>query len=144
MHYAYPVTLEPDAEVGGFVVRFDDVPAVHTQGDDLDHALEQAEDALVVALSLYVDAGEPLPKPGPARGRPLVAVPARVAAKLALYEACRAEGLTKTALARRLAIPETEARRLLDLDHPTKMDRLERILRAFGLDLVVTTRRRAA
>ncbi len=144
MHYAYPVTLEPDDEAGGFVVRFPDVPEVHTQGADREDALEQAEDALVVALSLYVDAGEPLPVPSADEGRPLVAVPVRVAAKLALYEEVRSAGLTKMALARRLAIPDTEARRLLDLDHPTKMDRLERVLRSFGVELVVTTRRRAA
>ena len=72
------------------------------------------------------------------------AVPARVAAKLALDEEVRAAGLTKTGLARRLGVPDTEARRLLDLDHPTKMDRLERVLASFGVELVVTTREPAA
>jgi hypothetical protein len=47
-------------------------------------------------------------------------VPARVAATLALYDELRAAGLTKTGLARRLGIPDTEARRLLDLDHPPR------------------------
>ena len=143
MHYAYPVSLEPDDD-GGVVVSFPDVPEAHTQGEDREDALEQAEDALVVALGLYVDDGAPLPRPSPADGRPVVAVPARVAAKLALYEEVRAAGLTKTGLARRLGIPDTEARRLLDLDHPTKMDRLERVLASFGVELVVTTRKPAA
>jgi len=141
MHYAYPVNLEPDEDDGGFVVTFPDLPEVHTQGADREDALEQSEDALVVALGLYVDAGAPLPKPSPTEGRPLVAVPARVAAKLALYDEVRAAGLTKIGLARRLGIPDTEARRLLDLDHPTKMDRLERVLRSFGVELVVTTQK---
>jgi antitoxin HicB len=51
---------------------------------------------------------------------------------------------TETGLDRRLWIPDTEARRLLDLDHPTKMDRLERGLASFGVELVVTTRKPAA
>ena len=50
MHYAYPVSLEPDD--GDVVVSFPDVPEVHTQGEDREDALEQAEDALVVALGL--------------------------------------------------------------------------------------------
>lgn len=83
MHYAYPVSLEPDDDGGG-VVSFPDVPEVHTQGEDREDALEQAEDALVVALGLYVDEGAALPRPSPAAGRPVVAVPARVPAKLAL------------------------------------------------------------
>ena len=53
-------------------------------------------------------------------------------------------GLTKTGLARRLAVPDTEARRLLDLDYPTKMDRLERVRASFGVELVVITRKPAA
>jgi len=56
----------------------------------------------------------------------------------------RAAGLTKTGFARRLAVPDTQARRLLDLDHPTEMDRLERVLGSFGVELVVTTREPAA
>jgi antitoxin HicB len=140
MHYAYPVSLEPDDD-GGVVVSFPDVPEVHTQGEDREDALEQAEDALVVALGLYVDDGAALPRPSAADGRPVVAVPARVAAKLALHEEVRAAGLTKTGLARRLGIPDTEARRLLDLDHPTKMDRLERVLASFDVELVVTTQK---
>ena len=61
-------------------------------------------------------------------------MPARVAGEVALYEEMRAAGVTKTAL----------ARRLLDLDHPTEMDRLERVLASFGVELVVTTRKPAA
>jgi hypothetical protein len=48
------------------------------------------DDALVVALGLYVDDGAALPRASPADGRPVVAVPARVAAKLALHEEVRA------------------------------------------------------
>jgi hypothetical protein len=48
MHDAYPVSLEPDGE-GGVVVSFPDVPEVHTQGENREDALEQAEDALIVA-----------------------------------------------------------------------------------------------
>ena len=62
-------------------------------------------------------------------------------AKFALYELVRAAGRTKTGLARRLGIPDTEARRLLDLDHPAEMDHLERGLASFGVELVVTTRK---
>ena len=43
-----------------------------------------------------------------------------------------------------MGVPDTEARGLLDLDHLTKMDRLERVLGSFGVGLVVPTREPAA
>jgi len=67
----YPVDLSP-AEEGGFVVTFPDVPEAITQGDTRDEALLAAKDALETALSMYVDNRRDLPRPGAARGRPVV------------------------------------------------------------------------
>ena len=64
-----------------------------------------------------------------------------VAVKLALYEAMRAQGITKTELARRLGLQENAVRRLLDLDHRSHLDQLDRALAALGrrLELRVLT-----
>ena len=70
MRYAYPYELAPQPE-GGFTVTFPDVPEAITQGDSKEEAAALAEDALITALSFYTDHAEPLPRPSPARGRPL-------------------------------------------------------------------------
>ena len=51
MRYTYPCILTPEPEAGGFSVSFPDVPEALTCGDCRTEALEEAEDALAVALS---------------------------------------------------------------------------------------------
>ena len=85
MLYVYPCVLEAEDE-GGFSVYFPDLPEALTSGDDRQSALEMAEDALVVALSARIDDQKHIPVPSAALpGQDPVAVPPRLAAKLALY-----------------------------------------------------------
>ncbi len=51
-HFAYPATLVPDIEDGGFVVTFVDLPEAITQGDDLADALHLPAQTAVKA-TLY-------------------------------------------------------------------------------------------
>ena len=60
-----------------------------------------------------------------------------VAAKLALIEAVREAGLSKSEFARRIGKDEKEARRLLDPKHPTKLSTLVAALRELGQRLVI-------
>jgi antitoxin HicB len=71
------------------------------------------------------------------RGRPVAILPPLVAAKLALYEAMRAQGITRTELARRFGLQENAVRRLLDLDHRSHIDQIDRALAALGKRLEV-------
>ncbi len=72
----FAADLTPNGE-GGFIVSFADVPEALNEGADRAQALADARDALAVALLGRILDGEPLPKPAPARGRALVAPPAR-------------------------------------------------------------------
>ncbi len=140
MHYVYPCNLAPE-EDGGYSVSFPDVPEALTCGDDRVEALAMAEDALTVALSAYVDNREEIPVPSVAvAGQELIAVPAMAAAKLALYSAMRRQNISKVALAERLNLSEGAVRKLLDLDHRSHIDSVERALRAVGRGLVVGDR----
>ena len=49
--FVYPATLTPDAQDGGFVVTFVDMPEAITQGDDVPEALHQAADCLEEAIA---------------------------------------------------------------------------------------------
>ncbi|HZA65357.1 MAG TPA: hypothetical protein VE592_00320, partial [Geminicoccaceae bacterium] len=63
--------------------------------------------------------------------------PPLAAAKLAIYQGMREAGLTQAALAERLACDPRQVRRLLDLDHHSRLDQLEAALSALGKRLVI-------
>ena len=135
---AYPVRL--DRQDDGYVlVSFPEVPEALTEGATEREALAEAEDCLIAALGGYIQERRDIPRPSPARGRPLVVLPALVAAKIALYRAMRAAGIGNTALAEQLGTVEGTIRRLLDLDHRSHIGQVEAALRVLGQRLVVTT-----
>jgi antitoxin HicB len=131
MRYAYAYELIPQPE-GGFTVTFPDVPEAITQGETETEAAAMAEDALVTALSFYVDKGERLPPASSARGRRLAYVPPLVAAKLALHDAMLAAGISNVALARQLGTDEKTIRRLRDPLHQSRINQVDAALRALG------------
>ncbi len=136
--YSYRALFEPGDRRGNIVVTFPDVPEAITQGRGHADARTMAEEALGLVLLTYLEHGKPLPKPR-ARGRNLVevAVAPDVAAKLAVLEAFKAAGISKSELARRIGKDEKEVRRILDPRHPTKLPTLTAALRALGKRLVV-------
>jgi antitoxin HicB len=114
------------------------VPEALTVGETREDALEWAADALHVAFTGYVDEHWDIPRPSrPKRGQPLVALPPRVALKLAIYQAMRDQGVSQSDLARRLECDPRQVRRLLDLDHESRLDFMEAALKALGKRLVV-------
>jgi antitoxin HicB len=136
MWYAYPFDLEAQLE-GGFTATFPDVPEAITEGGTEAETSARAEDALVTALSFYTDDNKPLPRPSPAKGRPIAVVPPLVAAKLALHDAMLAAGLSNVELARRLGLDEKAVRRLRDPLHRSHIGQVEAALRQFGKRLEV-------
>ena len=137
MIYAYPCQLTPD-EDGGLIATFPDVPEAITGGSDRAEALAMAEDALATALAGYVHEKWDIPAPSePAGGQASVPVPTVVAAKLALYTAMRAQGVTKVELADRLGVSESAVRKLANPDHRSHMSQVQRALRAMGRSLKV-------
>jgi antitoxin HicB len=136
--FVYPATLTPDAQDGGFVVTFMDVPEAITQGDDVPEALHQAADCLEEALAGRIRRHDDIPEPSPVRaGQYAVVLPAQTAAKVALYVAFRQTQLTQVDLAARLHCDEKEVRRLLDPRHASKLSRMEAALALLGQHLVI-------
>ena len=136
----YRVVLKR-ASNGTVVATFPDVPEAHTVGNDEAQALARAPDALETALAIYVDERRDLPRPArPRKGQRAVTLPPMAAAKLAIYQAMRDQGVTQVALARRLGCDPKDVRRLLDLMHRSRLDRLEAALAGLGKRLVVEVR----
>jgi len=133
---AYPVQLHQ--RPGGFLVTFPDLEDARTSGPDERHALAEAVDCLRAALAARMLHGEEIPSPSePSADARLVRVPAEVAAKLIVYVAFLRSGLTKSQLAVRLDVDESEVRRILDPRHRTKLGRLEQAADALGTGLYV-------
>lgn len=141
MDFIYRAKVEADPG-GGLIVTFADVPEAITAGDDRAEALVNGREALGLALRGIALEGRPLPVPVAQEGTP-IAVDADTAAKLAVIAAFRESAISKSELARRLHKTETEARRILDPDHGTKIGLLQDALRALGREIVVSVRQAA-
>lgn len=138
MNLIYPVSIKiyPNGQVGAF---FPDVPEAISSGTTEAMALDNAQDALVVALSGYLDDSRVLPVPSKAkRGQRVIAVPPRVAIKLAIHDTMRQLKITQTQLGDRLGIDARQVRRILDIDHESKLSHLELALAALGLRMDVS------
>lgn len=135
----YPVQLEPD-ESGSVGVTFPDIPEAITFGEDREHALAMAADALETALDFYFEARRPVPMPSVQQEMPTVELSASVAAKALLFNEMLAQGVKPVELARRLNVPRQEITRLLNPRHATKIDAIDKALKAMGkrLELQVT------
>ncbi len=62
MRFSYLGYFEPN-ELGGYSVWFPDLPECHTDGDDLDDAVNMAAEALELVVESYIENGRALPKP---------------------------------------------------------------------------------
>ncbi len=139
MQFIYPYTVHQSTD-GAWQVRFPDVPEALTEGDTEDEAHALAIDALLAALGGLAKLKRDLPSPSKARGRPVVVVPMLQSAKLALNQAMRESGLNNVTLARKLGKLETEVRRMLDLDHQTKIGAIESALWQLGKQMASEVR----
>ncbi len=58
--YRVPLVLTPQPE-GGYTVTSPALPGLVTEGDSLEEAVANVEDALRATLELYEDIGRPIP-----------------------------------------------------------------------------------
>lgn len=140
MKFDYPVVFTPDRN-GTIIAEVRDVPGAMTVGKNEAEALDRLQDALIATLATYAANRKPLPKPSkPRTGQATVVLPAMIAAKLALHEAVLKRGLTQAGLAQKLKIDPRQVRRLLDLEHYSRLEQVEAALLAVGKQLVVDVR----
>ena len=136
----YPVKLGRDNN-GTILVTAPDLPEVTTFGENVEHALARAGDAIATALQGRITDRKDIPAPSARRRRQrLVALPAIVDAKLALYRAMMETGTRKSDLARKLGVHGPQVDRLLDLDHNSRIDQLEDAARAIGREMHIELR----
>jgi predicted RNase H-like HicB family nuclease len=59
--YDFKVLLEPDPEDGGYVVSCPALPGCYSQGDTIDEALENIEEAILLCLEDMIAQQQPIP-----------------------------------------------------------------------------------
>lgn len=135
--YDYAIRFELDT-VPGLAVFCRDLPELNSFGDDKEHALSIAVDAIETTLSIYVDQRRPIPLASPAQdGEHVVHLPAVTMAKIALWNEMMARGMRKADLCRLINVNQTQGDRLVDFLHTSKMEALENALAALGKRLTV-------
>ena len=128
----YPATFTTD-EDGGFVVTFRDIPEAITQGDTEEEAMDMAKDALITAMDFYFEEKRIVPKPSALEdGDRLVVLPMSITAKVFLLNEMISNKVTASDLARRLNTTPQDVNRLIDLQHATKIDTVERAIAVLG------------
>ncbi len=132
----YPVSLQDDEET--VLVTCPDFPELTTFGDDLQEALARAADAFEEAIAARIAAKQKIPTPS--AGETYVVVPTLTAIKAMLYQRMREQGIGKAELARRLGWHLPQVDRVLDVNHRSRLDRIDAALNAIGWQLEVRTR----
>ena len=145
MHYeGYYARLQKDKASGTILVSFPDHPHINTFGDNWEHAVEMAEDALNETLIVEFERGLEVPaktkKPRAATGGKIAFIPLRPAVRMAfLLRLWRREaGLTQQKMARAMGISYQSYQRM---ERPGRANitvtMLDRVAKALGKKAVV-------
>jgi len=144
MRFVYPYVTESDGD--STVIEFPDVAGAVTQVDPDENFDEIVQDCLIAALGGYIAIRQAPPNPSAAKGRNTVTLNIMTSAKLALALAMSEKRMSNVAMGRQLGVTEKVVRRMLDLDHVSKIDGLENALGLLDrkLELIVKPMRRRA
>ena len=136
--YDYAIRFEKDS-APGVAVFCRDLPELNSYGDDRDHAVSEALDAIETALSVYVDQRRAIPPAtAPQDGEHVVHLPVVIVAKIALWNSMIERGMKKAELCRLLGVHQAQGDRLVDFLHTSKIEQLEAALAALGKRLFVS------
>jgi antitoxin HicB len=133
---AYPVSLKKDGKF--ILVTFPDIPEAITSGNNRDHALEMAAEALESAMDFYFEQRRAVPTPSKAkRGQPVVELPVSLSAKVLLLNEMIKQKVRPAELARRLHTSPQEVNRLTDIHHTSRIDGIAGAMKTLGKTLEI-------
>jgi antitoxin HicB len=130
--YDYAIRFEEDT-CPGLAVYCRDLPLLNSYGDDREHAISEAVDAIETTLSIFVDQRLAIPVASPPQaGEEAIHLPAVTVAKIILWNEMMARDMRKVDLCRLLGLVQTQGDRLVDFLHTSKMEAIEKALIALG------------
>jgi len=128
----YPAQFKRLKE-GGYLITFRDIPEAITQSESLEEGVILAQDALRTAMEFYFEDQRAVPLPSPCKSNEdLVTLPASIWAKVLLLNSMIDGQIRQVDLARLMNIKPQQVTRLVNLDHPTKIDEIQRAIECTG------------
>lgn len=138
--YNYAIRFEKDT-VPGLAVYCRDLPQLNSYGDDEEHAVREAVDAIETTLSIYVDERRAIPEATPPQdGERVISLPAVTVAKIVLWNTMIERDMRKADLRRLLGVHQVQGDRLVDFLHTSKMEQVEAALKAIGAGIRVSVK----
>lgn len=135
--YDYAIRFE-QGNAPGLAVYCRDLPQLNSYGDDQQHAISEAVDAIETTLSIYVDERRVIPTASPAEdGEVTIRLPAVTVAKIILWNEMMVRDMRKSDLCRLLGLAQTQGDRLVDFLHTSKMEAIEGALQRLNVKLKV-------
>ena len=138
----YPIKLEKDTN-DTLLVTFPDIPEAVTFGDTREEALTNATDALENMIMAKMDDKEVIPMPSKVAGSDYITLSALSTAKIFIYNAMIENKINRWEFAKRIGCHPPQIERLLDLNHASRLDQIEKALNVLGLRLVMEFRKAA-
>jgi len=148
----YAFDYVPD-DNGTLLVTSPDFPEITTFAESVPEVVSQALGALEEAVAARMNGGEAIPSPATAdpkgpvgepedgSGRVWAKLPALTALKVELYNALRADAISRAELARRLDWNRESVDRLFRLDHRSRLEQLESAFAKLGREIKLDIRK---
>ncbi|MDJ0023633.1 type II toxin-antitoxin system HicB family antitoxin [Pantoea eucrina] len=137
--FVYPVRLVQNTSASVYAIACRDLPFVHATGDTADKTLQNASEAVILAISVVMGERRMVPTGSKVqRGEHLVSIPVLVAMKVVLHNMMIEKGMRKADLGRSLNLKNPQIERLLDLHHPSKVELVEKAIHQLGRAIRLT------
>ena len=138
MKFSYPFSITKESE-NEFLVRFKDIPEALTSGESEEEAITMAKDSLIAALGGYIEDRLNIPEPSATTESQHMAILNPLeSAKIGLYRVMLDQNISNVALASKLNMDEKAVRRMLDLDHNSKINGINDALKSDAFDTSYT------
>lgn len=135
----YRLELTPDDD-GTFLVTCPELPEVTSFEATWEEAMSYGRLAVEEAIAARMANWQDVPLGDASAGPDAVELPLLASVKLLLYRLCRASGITRAELGRRLGWHREQVDRLFRLEHASRLDQIETAFRALGRSVEVTIR----
>ncbi|MEC9839845.1 type II toxin-antitoxin system HicB family antitoxin [Escherichia coli] len=111
-----------------------DIPEFIAWGETKSEALLASKNTLINIFKGYFSKGKKIPIPS-TKGEVFIELPISINAKILLLNEFIEQGISKTTLAKMIMVSPQGLSRLLNLNHPTKIDTIQRALKVMGKNL---------
>ncbi len=137
-NYQYPVELVDNKE-GGFILKFRDFPNFNSEIWSHDELQSTGASALITLLDLYFEHNKVFPEPSaPKENEELIELPISVIARMMLLNTMVENKVRPVDLARKMGLKHQEVNRIVNLKHNTRIDTIQKALKALGKKLTLT------